>query len=183
MKDKHVKSVNITTKICKAVSLVSALMAICIVFLSAPIIFGLQMFSVKQTGCTDCPVNALTYYAYTPAENYFPGDCAAIQTERGFLVLKLTENDPETRTWHTTGDFKVYKSVPYEYLEGRVSEFYLPDMGFIADERFVLLPVFIGCAALFYGLSRVLPKKSYVPKYGKDENASGDGEAEHGTDA
>ena len=183
MKAKRVKPVYITIKSCKAASLVSIFVAICIVFLSAPMIFGLQMFSVKQTDCTDYPVNALAYYTYTPAEDYFPGDCAAVKTERGFLVLKLTENDPETRGWRTSGDFKTYAEVPYEYFEGRVSTLCLPNMGFIVDERLVLLPVFAGSAVLFYGLAHILSKKLYAPKYGKDESALSKGEAENGTDA
>ena len=84
-----------------------------------------------------------------PAEDYFPGDCAAIQTERGLLLLTLTENDPEARVWHTAGDFKVYTEVPYEYLEGKVSAFCLPHVGFVADDWPVLLPIFAGGAALF----------------------------------
>ena len=68
-------------------------------------------------------MNSLAYYAYMPAEDYFPGDCAVVQTERGLLLLTLTENDPEARVWHTAGDFEVYAEVPYEYLEGKVSAF------------------------------------------------------------
>ena len=113
-----------------------------------------------------------------PAEDYFPGDCAAIQTERGLLLLTLTENDPEARVWHTAGEFKAYDEVPYEYLEGKVSAFCLPHMGFVADDWPVLLPIFAGGAALFYAFSRVLPKKLYQPKYGRKP---GEG-AENGAD-
>lgn len=113
-----------------------------------------------------------------PAEDYFPGDCTAIQTERGLLLLTLTENDPEARVWHTAGDFKVYAEVPYEYLEGKVSAFCLPHMGFVADDWPVLLPIFAGGAALFYAFSRVLPKKLYQPKYGRKPGK----EAENGAD-
>ena len=113
-----------------------------------------------------------------PAEDYFPGDCAAIQTERGLLLLTLAENDPEARVWHTAGDFKVYAEVPYEYLEGKVSAFCLPHMGFVADNWPVLLPIFAGGAALFYAFSRVLPKKLYQPKYGRKPRE----EAENGAD-
>ena len=118
-----VKINNLTIKISKAISLVSALVTICILLLFSPILFGRRVFAVKQTDCTGYPVNSLAYYAYMPAENYFPGDCAAIQTERGLLLLTLTENDPEARVWHTAEDFKVYAEVPYEYLEGKVSAF------------------------------------------------------------
>ena len=103
-----VKINNLTVKICKAISLVSALAIICILLLLSPILFGQCVFAVKQTGCTGYPVNSLAYYAYIPAEDYFPGDCAAIQTERGLLLLTLTENDPEARVWHTAGEFKAY---------------------------------------------------------------------------
>lgn len=163
---------------CKVIPLVSVLATICISLMLSPILFGQHLFAVKQTGCTDYPVNALVYYAYTPAEDYFPGDCAAIQTERGLLVLTLTENDPETRVWHTAGDFKAYAEVPYEYLEGKVGAFCLPHMGFIADDWPVLLFIFAGCAVLFYVLSRVLPKKLYQPKYGRKPGE----EAENGAD-
>ena len=121
-----------TIKICKAISLVSALATIYILLLLSPILFGQCVFAVKQTDCTGYPVNSLAYYTYMPAEDYFPGDCAAIQTERGLLLLTLTENDPEARVWHTEGDFKVYAEVPYEYLEGKVGAFCLPHMGFVA---------------------------------------------------
>ncbi|WP_412586614.1 hypothetical protein [Hominenteromicrobium sp.] len=113
-----------------------------------------------------------------PAEDYFPGDCAAIQAERGLLLLTLTENDPEARVWHTAEDFKVYAEVPYEYLEGKVSAFCLPHMGFVADDWPVLLPIFAGGAALFYAFSRVLTKKLYQPKYGRKTRE----EAENGAD-
>lgn len=113
-----------------------------------------------------------------PAEDYFPGDCAAIQTERGLLLLTLTENDPEACVWHTAGDSKVYAEVPYEYLEGKVSAFCLPHMGFVADDWPVLLPIFAGGAALFYAFSCVLSKKLYQPKYGRKPGE----EAENGAD-
>lgn len=119
-----VKINSLTIKISKAVSLVSTLATIYILLLLSPILFGRCAFAVKQTDCTGYPVNSLAYYAYMPAEDYFPGDCAAIQTERGLLLLTLTENDPEARVWHTAGDFKVYAEVPYEYLEGKVSAFW-----------------------------------------------------------
>lgn len=178
MNVKSVKVNNITAKICKAISLVGALATICILLLLSPILFGQRVFAVKQTDCTDYPVNSLAYYAYMPAEDYFPGDCAAIQTERGLLLLTLTENDPETRVWHTMGEFKAYAEVPYEYLEGKVSAFCLPRMGFVADDWPVLLPIFAGGAALFYAFSRVLPKKLYQPKYGRKPGE----EAENGAD-
>lgn len=111
-----VKINSLTIKICKAISLVSALATIYILLLLSPILFGRCVFAVKQINCIGYPVNSLAYYAYMPAEDYFPGDCAAIQTERGLLLLTLTENDPEARVWHTAGDFKVYTEVPYEYL-------------------------------------------------------------------
>lgn len=133
-----VKINNFTIKICKAISLVNTLATICILLLLSPILFGQCVFAVKQTDCTGYPVNSLAYYAYMPAEDYFPGDCAAIQTERGLLLLTLTENDPEARVWHTAGDFKAYAEVPYEYLEGKVSAFCLPHMGFVADNWPVL---------------------------------------------
>ena len=178
MNVKSVKVNNITAKICKAISLVGALATICILLLLSPILFGQRAFAVKQTDCTGYPVNSLAYYAYMPAEDYFPGDCAAIQTERGLLVLTLTENDPETRVWHTMGEFKAYAEVPYEYLEGKVSAFCVPHMGFVADDWPVLLPIFAGVAALFYAFSRVLPKKLYQPRYGRKPGE----EAENGAD-
>ena len=135
-----VKINSLTIKICKAISLVSALATIYILLLFSPILFGQCVFAVKQTDCTGYPINSLAYYAYMPAEDYFPGDCAAIQTERGLLLLTLTENDPEARVWH---------------------------MGFVADDWPVLLPIFAGGAALFYTFSRVLTKKPYQPKYGR----------------
>ena len=116
MNANSVKTNSFTIKICKVISPVSALATICILLLFSPILFGQCVFAVKQTDCTVYPVNSLAYYAYMPAEDYFPGDCAAIQTERGLLLLTLTENDPEARVWHTAGDFKVYAEVPYEYL-------------------------------------------------------------------
>lgn len=173
-----VKINSFTIKISKAISLVGALATIYILLLLSPILFGQCVFAVKQTDCTGYPVNSLAYYAYMPAEDYFPGDCAAIQTERGLLLLTLTENDPEARVWHTAGDFKVYAEVPYEYLEGKVSAFCLPHMGFVADNRPVLLPIFAGGATLFYAFSRVLPKKLYQPKYGRKPRE----EAENGAD-
>ena len=179
MNTKFVKINNFTIKISKAISLVSALATIYILLLFSPILFGQRVFAVKQTDCTGYSVNSLAYYAYMPAEDYFPGDCAAIQTERGLLVLTLTENDSETRVWHTMGKFKAYAEVPYEYLEGKVSAFCLPHMGFVADVWPVLLPIFAGGAALFYAFSRVLSKKLYQPKYGRK---SGE-EAENGADA
>ena len=94
------------------------------------------------------------------------------------LLLTLTENDPEARVWHTAGDFKAYAEVPYEYLEGKVSAFCLPHMGFVADDWPVLLPIFAGGAALFYAFSRVLTKKLYQPKYGRKPGE----EAENGAD-
>ena len=172
-----VKINNFTIKICKAISLVSTLATICILLLLSPILFGQNVFAVKQTDCIDYPVNSLAYYAYMPAEDYFPGDCAAIQAEH-VLLLTLTENDPEARIWHTAGNFKVYAEVPYEYLEGKVSAFCLPHMGFVADDWPVLLPIFAGGAALFYTFSRVLPKKLYQPKYGRKPRE----EAENGAD-
>lgn len=178
MSTSFVKASSFTLKFCKVVSLVSVLVTVCILLLLSPILFGRHMFSVKQTDCTDYPVNALAYYAYTPAENYFPGDCAAVKTERGLLVLTLTENESESRVWHTAGDFKAYAEVPYEYLEGKVSAFCLPHMGFVADDWPVLLPIFAGGAALFYAFSRVLPKKLYQPKYGRKPGE----EAENGAD-
>lgn len=178
MNAKPVKMNNLTIKICKVISLVGTLATICILLLLSPILFGQHLFIVKQAGCTDYPVNALAYYAYMPAEDYFPGDCAAIQTERGLLLLTLTENDPETRVWHTMEEFKAYAEVPYEYLEGKVSAFCLPHMGFIADDWAVLLSIFAGGAALFYAFSRVLPKKLYQPKYGRKPGE----ETENGAD-
>lgn len=178
MNAKSVKTNNLTAKICKAVSLASTLVTICILLLLSPILFGQHVFAVKQTDCTGYPVNSLAYYAYMPAEDYFPDDCAAIQTERGLLLLTLTENDPEACVWHTMGKFKAYAEVPYEYLEGKVSAFCLPHMGFIADDWPVLLPIFAGGAALFYVFSRVLPKKLYQPKYGRKPGE----EAENGAD-
>ena len=178
MNAKSVKINSITAKTCKAISLVGTLATICILLLLSPILFGQRVFAVKQTDCTGYPVNSLAYYAYMPAEDYFPGDCAAIQTERGLLLLTLTENDPEARVWHTMGKFKAYAEVPYEYLEGKVSVFCLPHMGFIADDWPVLLPIFAGGAALFYAFSRVLPKKLYQPKYGRKPGK----EAENGAD-
>ena len=153
-----VKINSLTIKICKVVSLVSALATICILLLLSPILFGQCVFAVKQTDCTGYPVNSLAYYAYMPAEDYFPGDCAAIQTERGLLLLTLTENDPEARVWHTAGEFKAYAEVPYEYLEGKVSAFCLPHMGFVADDWPVLLPIFAGGAAH----SRAFCRKNYI---------------------
>ena len=97
MNAKSVKTNNLTAKICKTISLVGALATICILLLLSPILFGQRVFAVKQTDCTGYPVNSLAYYAYMPAEDYFPGDCAAIQTERGLWLLTLTENDSETR--------------------------------------------------------------------------------------
>ena len=179
MNAKSVKINSITAKACKAISLASTLVTICILLMLSPILFGQRMFAVKQTDCTGHPVNSLAYYAYMPAEDYFPGDCAAIQTERGLLLLTLTENDPETRVWHTMGEFKAYAEVPYEHLEGKVSAFCLPRMGFVADDWPVLLPIFAGGAALFYAFSRVLPKKLYQPKYGRKPGE----EAENGADA
>lgn len=173
-----VKINSLTIKICKAISFVSILATIYILLLLSPILFGQCVFAVKQTNCTGYPVNSLAYYAYMPAEDYFPGDCAAIQTERGPLLLTLTENDPEARVWHTAGEFKAYAEVPYEYLEGKVSAFCLPHMGFVADDWPVLLPIFAGGAALFYAFSRVLPKKLYQPKYGRKPGE----EAENGAD-
>ena len=178
MNAKLVKINNLTIKICKVISLVSALATIYILLLLSPILFGQCAFAVKQIDCTGYPVNSLAYYAYMPAEDYFPGDCAAIQTERGLLLLTLTENDPEARVWHTAGNFKVYAEVPYEYLEGKVSAFCLPHMGFVADDWPVLLPIFAGGAALFYTFSHVLPKKLYQPKYGRKPGE----EAENGAD-
>lgn len=105
--------------ISKAISLVSTLATICILLLLSPILFGQYVFAVKQNNCTGYPANSLAYYAYMPAEDYFPGDCAAIQTERGLLLLTLTENDPEARVWHTAGDFKVYAEVPYGIFRGQ----------------------------------------------------------------
>lgn len=67
-----VKINNLTIKISKAISLVSALVTICILLLFSPILFGRRVFAVKQTDCTGYPVNSLAYYAYMPAENYFP---------------------------------------------------------------------------------------------------------------
>ena len=154
-----VKINSLTIKICKVISLVSTLTAIYILLLLSPFLFGGCVFAVKQTDCTGYPVNSLAYYAYMPAEDYFPGDCAAIQTERGLLLLTLTGNDPETRVWHTMGEFKAYAEVPYEYLEGKVSAFCLPHMGFVADDWPVLLPIFAGGAALLYAYSRVKTKK------------------------
>ena len=130
-----VKINSFTIKISKAISLVGTLTTICILLLLSPVLFGQNAFAVKQTDCTGYPVNSLAYYAYMPAEDYFPGDCAAIQTERGLSLLTLTENDPEARVWHTAEDFKVYAEVPYEYLEGKVSAFCLPHMGFVAESR------------------------------------------------
>lgn len=178
MNAKFVKINSLTDQICKVISLVGALATICILLLLSPILFGQHAFAVKQTDCTDYPVNSLAYYAYVPAEDYFPGDCAAIQTERGLLLLTLTENDPETRVWHTAGEFKAYAEVSYEYLEGKVSAFCVPHMGFVADDWPVLLPIFAGGAALFYAFSRVLPKKLYQPKYGRKPGE----EAENGAD-
>ncbi len=178
MNVKFVKINSFTIKTCKAISLVSTFATICILLLLSQILFGQRVFAVKQTDCTDYPVNSLAYYAYMPAEDYFPGDCAAIQTERGLLLLTLTENDPETRVWHTMGEFKAYAEVPYEYLEGKVSVFCLLRMGFVADDWPVLLPIFAGGAALFYVFSRVLPKKLYQPKYGRKPGE----EAENGAD-
>ena len=173
-----VKTNSFTIKICKAISLVGSLVTICILLLLSPILFEQNAFAVKRTDCTGYPVNSLAYYAYMPAEDYFPGDCAAIQAEHGLLLLTLTENDPEARVWHTAGEFKAYAEVPYEYLEGKVSAFCLPHMGFIADDWPVLLPIFAGGAALFYAFSRVLPKKLYQPKYGREPGE----EAENGAD-
>lgn len=178
MNAKFIKINNFTIKISKAISLVGTLATIYILLLLSPILFGQNVFAVKQTDCTDYPVNSLAYYAYMPAEDYFPGDCAAIQTERGLLLLMLTENDPEARIWYTAGDFKVYAEVPYEYLEGKVGAFCLPHMGFVAEDWPVLLPIFAGGAALFYAFSRVLPKKLYQPKYGRKPKE----EAENGAD-
>lgn len=98
-----VKINSLTIKICKAISLVNTLATIYILLLLSPILFGQNVFAVKQTDYTGYPVNSLAYYAYMPAEDYFPGDCAASQTERGLLLLTLTENDPEARVWHTAG--------------------------------------------------------------------------------
>ena len=78
-----VKINSFTIKISKAISLVGTLTTICILLLLSPVLFGQNAFAVKQTDCTGYPVNSLAYYAYMPAEDYFPGDCAAIQTERG----------------------------------------------------------------------------------------------------
>lgn len=178
MNVKSVKVNNITVKICKAMSLVGALATICILLLLSPILFGQRAFAVKQTDCTGYPVNSLAYYAYMPVEDYFPGDCAAIQTERGLLLLTLTENDPEARVWHTMGEFKAYAEVSYEHLEGKVSAFCLPHTGFVADDWPVLLLIFAGGAALFYAFSRVLPKKLYQPRYGRKPGE----EAENGAD-
>lgn len=178
MKVKPVKINSLTIKTCKVISLVSALATICILLLLSPILFGQCVFAVKQTDYTAYSANSLAYYTYMPAEDYFPGDCAAIQTERGLLLLTLTENDPEARVWHTAGDFKAYAEVPYEYLEGKVSAFCLPHMGFVADNWPALLPIFAGGAALFYAFSRVLPKKLYQPKYGRKPGE----EAENGAD-
>ena len=178
MNAKSVKINNFTIKISKVISLVGTLATIYILLLLSPILFGQNVFAVKQTDCTGYPVNSLAYYAYMPAEDYFPGDCAAIQAEHGLLLLTLTENDPKARVWHTGGDFKVYAEVPYEYLEGKVSAFYLPHMGFVVDDWPVLLPIFAGGAALFYAFSRVLTKKLYQPKYGRKPGE----EAENGAD-
>lgn len=178
MNANSVKINSLTIEICKVMSLVSILATIYILLLLSPILFGRCAFAVKQTGCTGYPVNSLAYYTYMPAEDYFPGDCAAIQTERGLLLLTLTEKGPEARVWHTAGDFKAYAEVPYEYLEGKVSAFCLPHMGFVADDWPVLLPIFAGGAALFYTFSRVLPKKLYQPKYGRKPGE----EAENGAD-
>ena len=101
-----VKVNNLTIKICKVISLVSALATICILLLLSPILFGRCAFAVKQNGCIGYPVNSLAYYAYMPAEDYFPGDCAAIQTERGLLLLTLTENDPEAALGIRRGTLK-----------------------------------------------------------------------------
>ena len=163
-----VKINSFTIKISKAISLVGTLTTICILLLLSPVLFGQNAFAVKQTDCTGYPVNSLAYYAYMPA----------IQTERGLSLLTLTENDPEARVWHTAEDFKVYAEVPYEYLEGKVSAFCLPHMGFVAEDWPVLLPIFAGGAALFYTFSRVLPKKLYQPKYGRKPGE----EAENGAD-
>ena len=89
MNAKFIKINNFTIKISKAISLVGTLATIYILLLLSPILFGQCVFAVKQTDCTDYPVNSLAYYAYMPAEDYFPGDCAAIQTERGLLLLTL----------------------------------------------------------------------------------------------
>lgn len=156
-----VKINSLTIKICKVISLASTLATICILLLFSPILFGQCVFAVKRTDCTGYPVNSLAYYAYMPAEDYFPGDCAAIQTERGLLLLTLTENDPEARVWHTAGDFKVYAEVPYEYLEGKVSAFCLPHVGFVADDWPVLLPIFAG-ARRFSMHSRAFCRKNYI---------------------
>ena len=152
-----VKINSFTIKISKAISLVGTLTTICILLLLSPVLFGQNAFAVKQTDCTGYPVNSLAYYAY---------------------MLTLTENDPEARVWHTAEDFKVYAEVPYEYLEGKVSAFCLPHMGFVAEDWPVLLPIFAGGAALFYTFSRVLPKKLYQPKYGRKPGE----EAENGAD-
>ena len=178
MKVKPVKINSLTIKTCKVISLVSALATICILLLLSPILFGQCVFAVKQTDYTAYSANSLAYYTYMPAEDYFPGDCAAIQTDRGLWLLTLTQHDPEARVWHTAGDFKAYAEVPYEYLEGKVSAFCLPHMGFVADNWPVLLPIFAGGAALFYAFSRVLPKKLYQPKYGRKPGE----EAENGAD-
>ena len=85
-----VKINSLTIKICKAISLVGTVANICILLLFSPILFGQCLFAVKQTDCTGYPVNSLAYYAYMPAEDYFPGDCAVVQPERGLLLLPLT---------------------------------------------------------------------------------------------
>ena len=69
-----VKINSLTIKISKAISLVSALVTIYILLLLSPILFGQNVFAVKQADCTGYPVNSLAYYAYMPAEDYFPGD-------------------------------------------------------------------------------------------------------------
>ena len=67
-----VKINNLTIKICKAISLVSALVTIYILLLLSPILFGQNVFAVKQADCTGYPVNSLAYYAYA-GRRLFPG--------------------------------------------------------------------------------------------------------------
>lgn len=75
------------------------------------------------------------------------------------MLLTLTENDPEARVWHTAGDFKIYAEVPYEYLEGKVSAFCLPHMGFVAEDWPVLLTYICrGRGAFLYILARSAEK-------------------------
>ena len=57
MNAKLVKINSLTIKICKVISLVSALATIYILLLLSPILFGQCVFAVKQTDCTGYPVN------------------------------------------------------------------------------------------------------------------------------